>query len=301
MTTEAKTAPGPGIYPDVEETEYWAWPAANYSALKILDQQTPKHCRYTLDNPSEPTDEMKFGSALHCKVLRPEAFDKEWTVAPTCQVANKSTGAACRNDAKYCRDGVWACGVHGKGWPLPEGDTITEDKLMKLMAMEASIKGHRTCRKLLEEMTGAKTECAITWIDPVTGVPCKAKLDLWGYRDVITIADLKSCNDASEDGFSRQIAEMRYHMQAAMYLDGLSITLGGEEVQNFQFLAIEKEPPFACAAYHLHQEDIALGREQYRNALTQWKFCHEVNAWPGYKGGPLHLPRYYFDRESKRK
>lgn len=303
MTIAAPTSsvppPAPGIYPDVAEAEYRDWPAANASLLKVMHQQSPKHVRWELDHPPEETDAMRIGSAFHCLLLRPLDFDAEFIVATTCSAVKKG-GGECRNPGKYYRDGTWACGVHGRDWPLPECGVVTEDELATLKAMEASVRGHGRCRKLLEEITDPHAECAIVWTDPATGVPCKGKLDLWGRRDgVPLIVDLKSCGDANTEAFSRQIADFMYQLQAAFYLDGLSIALGGELVENFQFIAIEKEPPFACAPYHLHQEDIALGRAQYRQALAKWKFCHEANAWPGYAGGPIHVPRFYFDRESK--
>ena len=51
------TRPAPGVYPEVAEAVYRAWPAANYSSLKLF-AQSPAHVRWVLDHPAEPTPAM---------------------------------------------------------------------------------------------------------------------------------------------------------------------------------------------------------------------------------------------------
>lgn len=288
-----------GIHPSLTEEVYRALPFANCSLLKILHQQSPKHCRWEMLHPSESTEAKTFGNAFHCKVLRPDDFANEWRITESCR-ALTGKGNVCGNPGTRLKGGEWVCGTHGRGLP-DQMDALSLETVAKLDAMAAAYRSHARCRHYLYEIDVLQQECVIIWTDPETGVRCKAKLDQWGMDEGrVVIPDLKSCPDASEEEFGWQIANYLYTMQAAMYSDGLSIVLGGELVENFQFLAIEKEPPYACCTWKLHQGDIALGRAQYRSAMAKWRTCHELNAWPGYKGGLCPLPRPYFTSESKK-
>lgn len=286
-----------GIHAEMSEKEYRSLPFANFSTLKIMHQKTPKHVRWALDNPAETTDAMRIGSAFHCLSMRPNDFAQEFMRGGKCSVI-KSDGTGCENDGKLILRDQWVCGVHRKGATPPELPVIMADEYTAIEGMRDALVSHRKCRELLTGLSEASIETPLLWTDPVTGVRCKAKLDLFGRQEnTPIIVDIKSCTDASADEFGWQIANMGYAMQAAMYLDGLSIVLGGEQCTNFYFLAVEKEPPYACAPWHLYPEDIDMGREQYRLALQKWKYCHENNAWPGHAGGMIHLPKSYFQKE----
>jgi len=77
----ALTRPAPGVYPEVAEAVYRAWPAANYSSLKLF-AQSPAHVRWVLDHPAEPTPAMLLGSAVDCLVFEPGSFRKRFALAP---------------------------------------------------------------------------------------------------------------------------------------------------------------------------------------------------------------------------
>lgn len=48
---------------------------------------------------------------------------------------------------------------------------------------------------------------ALVWLDPDTGIKCKIKIDWW--HDAHTLADVKSAEDVTFEGFRRSCAQAR--------------------------------------------------------------------------------------------
>lgn len=143
--------------------------------------------------------------------------------------------------------------------------------------------------------------------------PAASHLLLRGKNVVI---DLKTTDDASPEGFSKSIANWRYDVQAAFYLDGLREALRQAnqlppvegvaelsaywvdqetgvlcrcrpdfwhgEPKHFAFIAVEKKPPHAVAVYVLDDDSMASGRAQYRANLETLAACKANDNWPGY-------------------
>jgi len=92
--------------------------------------------------------------------------------------------------------------------------------------------------------------------------------------------DLKTTEDASP-GFRKSIANFRYHVQAAWYLDGVERATGRRPEQ-FLFVCVEKRAPYACAVYAADAEMIEAGAKQTRMDLDKLAECKASNSWPGY-------------------
>ena len=124
-----------------------------------------------------------------------------------------------------------------------------------------------------------EAEVCYVWIDEATGLTCKARTD-YLHREQAILIDLKTTTDASADAFVRAIANYGYDQQAAWYSDGWQAVEG--TMPAFVFLPIEKEYPFAAAAYEVPDEVIEAGRNKYRAALKRFAECKKTNIWPGY-------------------
>ena len=96
--------------------------------------------------------------------------------------------------------------------------------------------------------------------DPDTGAQYRIRPD-WvaPAGDGVILLDVKTCPDASPTGFAKSIANYRYAVQAAFYSDGWTAATS-QTVHAFVFAAVEKEYPFAAAAYILDDESIEQGR-----------------------------------------
>lgn len=99
------------------------------------------------------------------------------------------------------------------------------------------------------------------------------------------VIDLKTTDDVSEIGFGKTIAQRRYHVQAAWYLDVLSMLYGSDAPETFVFIAAQKGRPYDVGVHYLTQEQIEVGRRLYQRDLRLILECNKHQYWPGRTGG----------------
>lgn len=164
----------------------------------------------------------------------------------------------------------------------------------RLISMRDAVMAHSAARYLMT--LPGKAEQSIYWIDKKTGVLCRCRPDWWANQKIIV--DLKTCIDASPEGFAKSIYNWNYHVQDVMYREGGEAVTG--EPQSFVFLAVEKD---ACvingeskgvAVYVLDDESRNVGIKQFRRALNEFASCSETGKWPGYsdKVNTISIPAW---------
>jgi hypothetical protein len=109
-------------------------------------------------------------------------------------------------------------------WDVIEGDyaALHRGKLLldlPLMAQienaAAAIESHpQLCRAFRDGMP----EVSIFWTDPVTGVPCKARLDYLKPRAIVDLKTFELRDTPPNRAIARAVAAYRYHIQASWYL-----------------------------------------------------------------------------------
>ena len=264
---------------DIPADQYHAHPAVGHSGL-VRIMRSPAHYQEYVSNPPEPTPAMQLGAAFHTALLEPERFDQTFVVAPKFDRRTKEGKAAAE---------AWEAENAGK-------TALTVDQMAAIEKMVASVRSHVGAANLL---VSGVPEMSGFWTDPDTGIPCKCRPDwvvtMEGRQDWITaIVDIKTCRDASADGFARAIATLGYDVQAALYQDGIKAVTG--RAVPFYFVAVETEPPFAVAAYKASDEVIEIGRAKYRAALQLLKWCRDNDQWPSYQPNgeieTINLPRW---------
>jgi len=264
-----------GMLPMAAE-EYHAHPAVGHSGLLRI-MRSPAHFFEYLFNPPAPTPAMEFGTAVHTAVLEPKNFERDYTVAPKFDRRTKEGKAQAE---------AWAAENAGK-------TALSADQMAAIQKMVANVQAHTGAARLLAH---GLAEMSGFWIDQDAGIECKCRPDFLSMdgETVVGIVDVKTCVDASADGFARAVANFGYDVQAAFYQDGVK-ALTGKELP-FYFIAVEKDPPYAVAAYKASDEMIEVGRAKYRAALQLLKWCRENESWPGYQPGgeieTINLPRW---------
>jgi hypothetical protein len=239
--------------------------------------RSPAHYQEYVTNPPEPTPAMQLGTAFHIALLEPDNFGKSFVVAPKFDRRTKEGKAAAE---------AWEAENAGK-------TALTPDQMATIEQMVVSVRNHAGAARLL---ANGLAEMSGFWVDQETGIECKCRPDfLMLEGETITgIVDVKTCCDASIDGFARAIATLGYDVQAAFYQDGLK-ALTGRTIP-FYFITIEKEPPYAVAAYKASDQVIEVGRAKYRAALQLLKWCRENDRWPTYQPNgeieEISLPRW---------
>lgn len=168
--------------------------------------------------------------------------------------------------------------------PMPARD------YKNMMSMLRAINADKFAASLLRN---AQVEQSF-FVTDENGVLRKCRTDLIPEGGEI-IGDLKTTEDVSKAGFGRTIAQRRYHVQAAWYLDILKLLYGSDAPQYFAFIAAQKNRPYDVAVHYLTDDQIAEGRRLYQIDLALLMQCREANYWPGAANGqPIEaeLPRW---------
>jgi hypothetical protein len=256
--------------------QYHSHPAVGHSGL-VRIMRSPAHYENMRTNPPEPTPAMRLGTAFHTALLEPEKFGQTFVMAPKFDRRTKEGKAAAE---------VWEAENVGK-------TTLITEQMTAIESMALSVTHHAGAARLL---ASGRAETSTFWIDQETGIECKCRPDFLSMEGeiVTSIVDVKTCCDASAEGFSRAIASLGYDVQAAFYQDGIKAVAG--VTVPFYFIAVEKEAPYVVAAYKASDEMIEVGRAKYRGALQLLKWCQSNKCWPGYQPNgeieSIDLPRW---------
>lgn len=220
----------------------------------------------------KPTAAMNTGNLAHCAILEPEHFDDRYIVGPDLDKRTKEWKEFAASTVKTI---------------------ITPSDKDQVFAMSESV---RKLPILRDALALGEAEVSAYWTDPATDVQCRCRPD-WVWADSrdteAFLIDVKTCADASPEGFAKAVVNWSYAKQAAFYSDGYAAA-SGRRVQGFIFAAVEKTWPYAAAAYILSDEDMEWGRNQYRANLHTYAECMKTNIWPGYTNGlqTLILPAW---------
>ena len=287
--------------------------AVGHSSL-VRIMRSPAHFQEYVTHPPEPSPAMAFGTAVHSAILEPAAFASDYAVFDesllegTLQSLDDFKTAAADLGIKVgkmkkdeIKDAIKAADVDSRCVfredviaRLYEGkEILTPTMMLAIRSIQISISRHSGASRLL---SNGMAEMSGFWSDPETGLQCKCRPDWLVMADgsITGIADVKTCVDASADGFARSIASLGYDLQAAFYQDGIKAITG--RTLPFYFIAVEKDGPHAAVAYRASDDLIEVGRAKYRGALLLLRWCRDNNRWPAYQPNgeieAIELPRW---------
>lgn len=230
--------------------------------------RSPLHYReWCLSGGDEPTPAMRFGSLAHRFLLEPEK-------------------AASMVQLPDFGDGRTTAAREAKRAFLAEHDGaefVSADDWTTLRGMQLAIDSHDVAKKLI---VNGIAEASIFWTDAESGIECKARPDYW-IESLGLLVDLKTTEDASPGEFAKSVANYRYHVQHAFYLDGM-VSLG-KQVNGFVFIAVEKKPPYAVGVYQLDAASVGKGRELYRRDMATLAQCLFADDWPAFGNQVMEL------------
>lgn len=243
------------------------------------------------------TPAMDLGTAVHKLVLEPDDFEKEIVIEPelkkptSAQVNAKKPSVATLDMLD-----AWA------QFNLEAGNRlrITKKQWDQAQCMADAIREHPEAKDLFNsgeaEMSGYYLDFDEN-IASGTHMLCKYRPD---WRHDQYIADIKTCRDASEQGFMRAIIDRGYHISAAHYIQGDQIVKKTNHRQ-FIFVCVEPEPPYLVAVYVLDEKALKYGEWLRRKALKDLKSSRKNNRWASYNDDLatfIKLPNYlYYDME----
>lgn len=238
-------------------SEYEKRPGINASLLKIAHSRSMAHVKAYMDNGREETDALNNGHHFHSLALDGiETF----VVNPETYVNEKGEEKKWNGAANVC-----------KAWKRnQEKEALNRYDAQNVRGMAAAI------AKLLPE---GQVEMSI--FAEKEGTILKCRPDILPKEG--PVIDLKSCASSKPETFVKDMIKFGYHIQAAFYLDVLK--LAGISRNEFWFIAVESEYPYAVSTIKLIDEPISLlrlGRIHYRNALKRVVEAKNTGLWGDY-------------------
>ena len=272
----------PGIYHDMPADEYHRHIGVTHSFL-VQCQRSLAHGHAYRRVGKDATADMRFGKAYHTLLLEPAKFAETyhiWSGLPRNKLAKNGGGKEEYDELLEA---------------VKDADLIiTKADHADMLAMAARLREEKELIPLLE--CPGEYELTIAWIDKVTGLPCRARLDKLA-RSLDMIVDLKKARSAEGWKFGSQGAMLGYDIEAAFYVDGAEqVGLGSN---GFAFVAQEDTDPFLPAVFNVGDEEMEAGRRKYRPMMPAIAKCCEMDVWPGYPSfvQAFKMPRYAYPEE----
>lgn len=241
-------------------TDYHRIRAINWSTLTHLGR-SPLHYRHAVDRGFPDSAAMRKGRLMHCLVLTPHLFDRDYA--------------------------VWDKRRAGKEWEAfkaahKDREIVTESELAAAKLQAAAVAAHPAASALLAQVPVEKREAVLRWEEPGIG-PAKARLDAIGPSFIL---DLKSCRDAAPGPFARSVVAYSYHGQLSWYQRPFRGSVDA------YLIAVEGAAPYDVVVYQLPEHVLAAGDELVERRLSRLRHCLTTQQWRGVSDDvlPLELP-----------
>ena len=252
------------VYQGLSFPQYAAIRAVNASLLKRVAGGSPLHgLEYLQSGGGEDTYSRMELRAVHALALEGEAAFRR--------------GYA-----------VWEGSRRGQAWldfetqQIGAGRTIiTSAERARAQARAAALLAHPVAGPMLRH-EDAIPEVTATWTDKATGLPCKARLDLWIDAEAgVTIADLKTWGSTDPLSVSREIARQLVHLQLAHYAEAVEAVTGVKPTEA-AVIVVEDKAPHDVGVYLLTMGGgLDIGRALWRRTMATWAEATRSGVYPG--------------------
>lgn len=264
----------------ITNKEYHQTEAIGSTLLKQIALKSLLHAK---TQEFSQTPAMVLGSAAHAAILEPETFRNEYATALNdegflktsddlkkelkslgLKVSGSKSELAQRliDHDKMYQNAIFDL-VAERFRKENEGKTIlTQEQSEAVREIKSAVLSHNIAKGML---TGGESE--YSYFAEILGVTCKCRPDYYLPIEGCLV-DLKTCSDASADGFTRACINLGYAIQAAFYLDVFNAA-NGTTIQEFYFVAVETTKPYAVNTFKMGEVELNLGRRQYKKALEQ--------------------------------
>jgi exodeoxyribonuclease VIII len=205
------------------------------------------------------TPQMALGTLFHLLVLQPWLFD---------EVAVLYHGVKSGKRWKHFQERM-----------LSHQLAVTPDQIDTLNDMLEGLHRNQKAVELLQ--LKGEVEKSIVWQDATYGFLCKARIDKL-IPQIETVVDLKTCQSAEPEAFSRAIFNYKYHWQARWYLNGMNSFQEDVFYRNFVIIAVENNPPYGTAVYRIEDNALGVAADDIRRILHKYNKAREDKTWSCY-------------------
>lgn len=216
---------------------------------------------------------MQMGTDLHCAILEPDRFEKEYRVIPSeCRVGS--------GKGQKLRLAEFEVQAKHNGWNI-----INAEDMETIKRMSEAV---RTDQDAIEIMEGSAFEVSGFWYDvDEKDVLCKIRPDVLNTEKMI-LGDLKKTTDARQHVFESHAHKMGYHMQAHWGIYGMT-HITKTEHRDFRFIVVEDHEPWEVQVYRASRDFLQIGGIDCGKAFARYVECLKSDIWPGYEKGVKEL------------
>lgn len=270
----------PGVY-DWSFDDYAGVRAIN-SGVVSAGRVSMKHMLAALDGDivRKDTDDMKLGRAIHCRLLEPERYHREFLISTNCCAilssgANK--GKRCSNSGSYYDGANWFCGSHKQEDCNKPTDFIDGSEAERVEEVADSLKNH----PVMELFRGESwNEVSCIWESH--GLLRKCRIDRKQNKPRRRIIDLKKClpGKGSRDDCEKAIEKHGYYRQMAGNIEALEV-LEGETAEGI-WVFVEDGPPYDVNIIPADPQTIAIGRHENNDIIGRFAAAQKKGEYRGY-------------------
>lgn len=275
----------PCIVRGIPNEVYHKMPALSNSGLKTLLDCPAKYYYKYLSGEYELKEKphFKIGKAVHCYLLEGrEAFEKIYWLNPYKDLL-KEEKLRLLEEKGYTN--VKTLKVSELEAFLLEADGIEQkqielnnSEMNQIVCMVNAAKRDIKTSAALSQL--GEPELSVFWYEEKYDLWFKCRPDFLPYNP-INIPDYKTSDSVRPEIFYKKFIDYGYFIQGAMYKRGIKAVLD-IDVENFYFIAQEKEPPYVTQIFNPAEAFFLWGDKAIDNAVSVYKSCKEKGVWGGY-------------------
>lgn len=271
-----------GIHTDISIEDYHAnrthFSSTSLKIAKKSLKQFDWWRRGLLDQ--ERKSHFDFGNAFELALLDSKGFsekvaimkDSEWvqdalTVDPSLQ---KPRSSKTYQDA--CKE------FHSKNKGLYIINDKGKESFETIQAMLESCYADKVIQGLIKN---TEYQVSLFWTDEQTGLNLKTRPDICKRKKNIVV-NVKTTEDGSPKGFSKEIVNYDYPMQAAHEITGCLEMGVIDTIDNYFWLVCEKVAPYNATIYEFAQDDIRVCMDELQWTYEKIAKAEKQKLYPGY-------------------
>ena len=299
---------------DIDHHELFKRPGISPTSINAFSESPSRFWKTSSYNPNrekkEATDAMIFGRLVHCLVLTPEVFEKEFAIQPEktnqldtvseIKAALKSAGISAPSSAnKPQLEGVvranlqcvelWSDTIENFRASAGEREVIKKDMYNEAKKMQDAMFANPAVKSLLGNGMSEEPFC---WFpDGPDGLMKKCRLD---YCRNGLVIEYKTDLFPSMETFKKTIALRGYHRQTSFQMDAAELKYG-KRPDGAIIIAQDKEFHDDIAIYALSAEALSIGAQENQKVFEKIKERMKRNDWRTFpqKIQEIDLPRWY--------
>lgn len=250
-----------GFFSELPAAEYFGQAGRISKSILMAHRKSPAHAMYSMTVQHEATPAMRLGSLVHTLILEPGQVASRYAIGPD----------AARNTREW------------REWSAAQSDGVELLKPSEYAEAVAMTRWMDTMPVVAQLVRGAgPVEASVLWTetDPTTGVELHFRARPDKLVEPGILVDVKTTADISDRGIERAITTYGYHLQMALYMQGLAAV--GHAVDHAVILWVESVAPYDARATLLGESWLEAARNELVILKARHAECVASGEWPGY-------------------